>query len=136
MTVDGGGRPIHYHVGTRRAEPAPVSPVNVAEEQALAVAKAHFAKRPKAIVRQMEVVSLSTRSFYAPEGEPVYVVRTRGKDDTGRPGLLRYRTWVIDRGVHATTGELLVTQTFPEEYYWRGSEPRHEAKHGHQPTGP
>jgi hypothetical protein len=117
VELDRGGRPQAYSVAAHPREPTAVTPTKLTASQALAIAKQALAKTPGLTVDKVWVVSLSTRSFFAPEGQPVYVVRvnpgTRLTPDSGMP----YKPRSFDWGVHATTGKVLTKQTTPPEYY-------------------
>jgi len=104
-------------VAAHRRDPPASAPVNLTKEQALAIVQQALASKPRLTVEKVWVVSLSTRSFFAPDGQPVYVVRVDARErpepgNNSPPSGLSF-----DWGVHATTGKLLTKWTLPPEAY-------------------
>lgn len=106
VEMDGSSRPLVYAVVEWPREPDAASPVKLTEEQALAIVREAIARKPDLVLEKVWVVRLGTRTFFAPEGQPVYVVRmdVRRRTAPGSP----VSSWPesFDWGVHATTGEL------------------------------
>ncbi len=106
VEMDGSSRPLAYGVAEWPREPDAASPTKLTEGQALAIVEEAVASKPDLILDKAWVVRLGTRTFFAPEGQPVYVVRmdVRRRTAPGSP----VPSWPesFDWGVHATTGEL------------------------------
>lgn len=106
VEMDGSGRPLAYAVVGWPREPDAASPTKLTEEQALAIVREAIARKPDLVLEKVWVVHLGTRTFFAAEGQPVYVVRmdVRRRTAPGSP----VPSWPesFDWGVHATTGEL------------------------------
>lgn len=122
VALDMAARPEFYGVAESPREPAPTAPVRLTEEQALAVAQRELARKPGLTVDKVWVVNLSTRSFFAPDGRPVYVVGVNGHHrdaSTNAPPSSVSFSW----GVDASSGVLLTRWSPPPEAFAPGSAP-------------
>jgi hypothetical protein len=111
VETDGSRRPLVYGVAEWPREPAAVSPTKLTEEQALAIVSEAVARDPDLVLDRIWIVSLGTRTFFAPDGKPVYVVRMDVRRRTAPGSPVPFWPESFDWGVHATTGELFTEMT-------------------------
>jgi hypothetical protein len=114
LFLDRGGRPTNYTVSSSPKEPPAVSPVKVTRQQALTIVQRELARSLAYLKLQtVEVLGVRTRSHFAPEGQPVYVVRVEPAVQVLPGATHEVHPRSFDWGVHATTGKLLKQQAMP-----------------------